>query len=56
MARASGGANNMHPLSWGWGGTNRKDPKFKFVNLLNGFTAFGMEQMTHFSVKYGKEK
>ena len=25
MARASGGANNMRPLSWG--GTNGKDPK-----------------------------
>ena len=25
MARASGGANNMHPLSWG--GINGKDPK-----------------------------
>ena len=26
IARASGVANNMHPLSWG--GTNGKDPKF----------------------------
>ena len=26
MARASGGANNMRPLSWGGGGTNGKDP------------------------------
>ena len=25
MARASGGANNMHPLSGGGGGTNGKD-------------------------------
>ena len=29
MARASGGANNMQPLSWG-GGTNGKDPKSEF--------------------------
>ena len=26
IARASGVANNMHPLSWGGGGTNGKDP------------------------------
>ena len=26
MARASGGANNMRPLSWGEGGTNVTDP------------------------------
>ena len=30
MARASGGANNMQPLSWGEGGTNGKDPRFVY--------------------------
>ena len=45
MARASGGAINMHPLSWGGGGTNGKDPlsfyskfdslKWKWSELLS---------------------
>ena len=34
MARASGGANNMRPLSGG-GGTNEKDPKKLMVHGLS---------------------
>ena len=32
MARGTGGANNMHPLSWGGGGTNGKDLKVIIVS------------------------
>ena len=30
MARVSGGAKKMHPLSWGGGGKTGKDPKSQF--------------------------
>ena len=35
MARVSGGANSIHPLSWGGGGkgTNGKDPKNKLCDV-----------------------
>ena len=43
MARASGGANNMRPLSWGGGGTNGKDPRkvITEVPILN-FGLYGL--------------
>ena len=31
MTRASGGANNMRPLSWGGGGRNGKDPTYHMI-------------------------
>ena len=33
MARASGGANNMHPLNWG-GSTNGKDAQILLKRIL----------------------
>ena len=38
IARASGGANNMRPLSWG--GTNGKDPNFYSIRAINGSFPF----------------
>ena len=40
MARASGGANNMRPLSWG-GGTNGKDPLFLCMLSRMSFCVVG---------------
>ena len=35
-----GGANNMHPLSWGGGGTNGKDPNFRKGRIKSSSALF----------------
>ena len=56
MARASGDPNNMHTLSWGGGGTTRKDPFIVSLLLWNNLNADSVTQfiMLIFLIKFVK--